>query len=86
MKTAHSTTELIEIDRRHWIHPVAPLIQHEARGAHIWASADGIHLTDVNGKRVQDAFSGLWCVNVGYGQKTVVEAAHAQMTKLPQRQ
>jgi len=83
MSTSNTQAELLETDRRHWIHPVAPLMQHEERGAHIWASADGIHLTDMNGKKFQDAFSGLWCVNVGYGQKTVVAAAQEQMSKLP---
>ncbi|WPB58931.1 aminotransferase class III-fold pyridoxal phosphate-dependent enzyme [Xylophilus sp. GOD-11R] len=75
--------ELLATDRAHWIHPVAPLVQHEQRGARIWASADGIHLTDMDGKRVQDAFSGLWCVNVGYGQQSVVRAAQEQMARLP---
>ena len=70
-----TNSELLDIDRRHLIHPVAPLRQHEQRGAHVWASADGIHLTDINGKRVQDAFSGLWCVNIGHGHASVVKAA-----------
>lgn len=83
MTTQNTIAELTEIDRRHWLHPVVALQQHEKRGATIWESADGIHLTDVNGHRVQDAFSGLWCVNVGYGQQSVIEAAQAQMRKLP---
>ncbi len=74
---------LLQTDRDHWIHPVAPLRQHEARGATVWRSADGIHLTDMEGHRVQDAFSGLWCVNVGYGQASVVRAATEQMQRLP---
>ena len=68
MKDPTAIAELTETDRRHWVHPLVALNQHERRGATIWESASGIHLTDVNGHRVQDAFSGLWCVNVGYGQ------------------
>jgi len=83
MSIPNTVAELTEIDRCHWLHPVVALQQHERRGATIWDSADGIHLTDVNGHRVQDAFSGLWCVNVGYGQQSVIEAAQAQMRKLP---
>ena len=75
--------ELTEIDRRHWVHPVAALRQHEQRGATIWQAADRIHLIDADGHRVQDAFSGLWCVNVGYGQESIVQAATEQMRKLP---
>ncbi|RZL89497.1 MAG: aminotransferase class III-fold pyridoxal phosphate-dependent enzyme [Variovorax sp.] len=74
---------LSEIDRRHWLHPVVALQRHEERGATIWTAADRIHLIDADGRRVQDAFSGLWCVNVGYGQESVVRAATEQMRKLP---
>ena len=56
MTNANTIAELTEIDRRHWLHPVVALQKHEKRGATIWDSADGIHLTDVNGHRVQDAF------------------------------
>ena len=83
MKNQTSVADLTEIDRRHWVHPLVALNQHERRGATIWESASGIHLTDANGHRVQDAFSGLWCVNVGYGQQTVIDAAHEQLRKLP---
>ncbi|MHA6788205.1 aminotransferase class III-fold pyridoxal phosphate-dependent enzyme [Pseudomonas bijieensis] len=67
----------------HWVHPVTALLQHEAEGPCIWKSAQGIHLTDIHGKRVQDAFSGLWCVNAGYGQQSIVQAARHQLEQLP---
>jgi len=78
----HDVERLLRQDR-HWVHPVTALIQHEAMGPCIWKSAQGIHLTDIHGKRVQDAFSGLWCVNAGYGQQTIVQAAKEQLEKLP---
>ncbi|ENB9665203.1 MULTISPECIES: aminotransferase class III-fold pyridoxal phosphate-dependent enzyme [Pseudomonas] len=68
---------------QHWVHPVTPLLDHQAKGVCAWKSADGIHLIDVNGHRVQDAFSGLWCVNAGYGQQSIVEAARKQLEDLP---
>lgn len=77
------TSTLVELDRQHWIHPVAPLREHEKRGARIWKSAEGIHLIDTDGRRVQDAFAGLWCVNAGYGQASLIEAATKQMRELP---
>ena len=43
----------------------------------------GSWLTDVHGRELLDAFAGLWCVNIGYGQESVVEAATNQMRKLP---
>lgn len=75
--------DLIELDRRHWVHPVVSPRHHEAVGATIWKSAEGIHLIDQQGRRIQDGFSGLWCVNAGYGQASVIEAAAQQLRELP---
>lgn len=78
-----ASNSLIEKDRAHWVHPVASWTGHEARGATVLASGEGAWLTDSEGHRLLDGFAGLWCVNVGYGQKSVVEAATRQMEKLP---
>jgi adenosylmethionine-8-amino-7-oxononanoate aminotransferase len=74
---------LVDIDRRHLIHPVTSFRGHEAHGARVLASGDGMWLTDINGKRMLDAFAGLWCVNVGYGQQSIVDVAAEQMSRLP---
>ena len=74
---------LIDIDRAHLIHPVTSFRGHEAHGARVLSSGEGMWLTDIDGKKVIDAFAGLWCVNVGYGQESIVEAAAEQMRKLP---
>ncbi|MEO6292831.1 MAG: aminotransferase class III-fold pyridoxal phosphate-dependent enzyme, partial [Burkholderiaceae bacterium] len=71
------------IDRAHLIHPVSPWRVHEQRGPTVLASARGNWLTDANGHELLDAFAGLWCVNVGYGQESVVQAATEQMRRLP---
>jgi adenosylmethionine-8-amino-7-oxononanoate aminotransferase len=80
---AMSNRSLMEMDRDHLIHPVTSFRGHEARGATILQSGDGMWLTDIDGNRVLDAFAGLWCVNVGYGQESIVEAAVEQMRRLP---
>lgn len=74
---------LIEQDKAHWIHPVVNWQAHEQRGAHIWQSADRVFLKDAQGHEVLDGFSGLWCVNVGYGHESIVQAATEQMRRLP---
>ncbi|WP_340265091.1 aspartate aminotransferase family protein [Sphingobium mellinum] len=81
--TLTSNRSLIDIDRDHLIHPVTSFRGHEARGATLLQSGKGMWLTDVDGNRLLDAFAGLWCVNVGYGQDSIVEAAAAQMRELP---
>ncbi|CAE6780814.1 aspartate aminotransferase family protein [Paraburkholderia domus] len=74
---------LIEADRKHLIHPVINYRAHEARGVTVLESASGAFLRDAAGNELLDAFSGLWCVNVGYGQQSIVEVATEQMKKLP---
>ena len=39
-------------------------------------------MTDGTGRELLDAFAGLWCVNAGYGQPSVIAAATAQMQTL----
>lgn len=74
---------LVDLDRDHLIHPVTSFREHERLGPRILTGGDGMWLTDIEGRRVLDAFAGLWCVNVGYGQESIVEAAAAQMRQLP---
>ncbi|KMO24858.1 hypothetical protein QR79_10200, partial [Methylobacterium indicum] len=74
---------LIELDRDHLIHPVISWKGHEARGATVLQSAQGATLTDAEGHTLLDGFSGLWCVNVGYGHESIVEVAAEQMRRLP---
>nr|WP_315427041.1 aspartate aminotransferase family protein [uncultured Albidiferax sp.] len=74
---------LSAMDRAHLIHPVSPWRQHEQRGPTVLQSGNGAWLTDSQGHRLLDSFAGLWCVNVGYGQESVVQAAAEQMRQLP---
>ncbi|MFO1327664.1 MAG: aminotransferase class III-fold pyridoxal phosphate-dependent enzyme [Rubrivivax sp.] len=75
--------QLVALDRAHLVHPVAAWRQHEARGPRVLASGRGIWLTDDRGHELLDAFAGLWCVNIGYGQQSVIDAVNAQLQKLP---
>ena len=74
---------LVALDGAHLIHPVAAWRQHEERGPRVLASARGAWLTDDLGHELLDGFAGLWCVNVGYGQESVVQAATRQLRTLP---
>ena len=78
-----SISTLIEADRKHLIHPVVNYRAHEARGVTILDSAHGSFVRDADGNELLDAFAGLWCVNVGYGQQSIIDAATEQMKKLP---
>lgn len=86
-ETAPSTrvlsNSLVELDRSHLIHPVVSYRGHEARGVTVLHAGDGAFVTDGAGRRLVDGFAGLWCVNAGYGQMAIVEAAMEQMRRLP---
>lgn len=76
------SNSLVDLDRAHVIHPVASWRGHEAAGARVITSAKDATLTDGSGRALLDAFSGLWCVNAGYGAPSVVAAATKQMENL----
>ncbi|MDI5984227.1 aminotransferase class III-fold pyridoxal phosphate-dependent enzyme [Halomonas sp. M4R5S39] len=71
------------LDRAHLVHPVVSWSEHERRGAMILESGNGAYLRDSEGREYLDGFAGLWCVNIGYGHDSVVEAAARQMRQLP---
>jgi adenosylmethionine-8-amino-7-oxononanoate aminotransferase len=79
----HATDTLAALDRAHLVHPVSAWRQHEERGPLVLASGRGAWLIDAHGRELLDAFAGLWCVNIGYGQESVVQAATEQLRKLP---
>ncbi|MGE6695521.1 aspartate aminotransferase family protein [Sphingobium limneticum] len=81
--TLQSNRSLLDIDRDHLIHPVTSFRGHEAHGALLLESGKGMWLKDMDGKELLDAFAGLWCVNVGYGQDSIAEVAAEQMRRLP---
>src|ERR1041385_2608571 len=47
------------------------------------ARAEGCFVYDSEEHRYLDAMAGLWCVNVGYGRRALVEAVTEQMARLP---
>ncbi len=77
------SNSLIELDRAHLVHPVSSYRSHEASGVRVLKSGKGATVTDASGHTLLDGFAGLWCVNVGYGQDSIVEAATKQLRELP---
>jgi taurine-pyruvate aminotransferase len=45
-------------------------------------SADGCYVLDSEGRRYLDGMAGLFCVNVGYGRREIVDAVATQMSQL----
>lgn len=88
MQTTHppqsrSTLAWQQADAAHFLHPFTDFRALAGKGARIITRAQGVWLWDSEGQRILDAMSGLWCVNMGYGQAALVEAAARQMRELP---
>jgi putrescine---pyruvate transaminase len=76
--------EVVQHDIDHHFHPFTDhKAFHASGGPRVITHADGIYIWDGKGNKILDGFSGLWCVNVGYGRKELAEVAYRQMLDLP---
>jgi putrescine---pyruvate transaminase len=83
MSQQFDTTELQGLDRDHFLHPFTNYKELNQVGSRIITRAEGPYLWDSEGNQYLDGMAGLWCVNVGYGRKELVDAAAKQMAELP---
>ena len=78
-----STKEWQDLDSAHHMAPFTDYGEQRKHGARIITHAQGHYIYDTEGTRILDGMAGLWCVNVGYGRPSLVDAAAEQMTALP---
>ena len=83
MTMPRSTADLQAADAAHYLHPFTDFKALAAKGSRVITRAEGIYLWDSEGHKILDAMSGLWCVNVGYDQRELIDAATKQLTELP---
>ena len=83
MRPSLSVSELRELDRAHHMHPFTNHRDMHGSGTHLIKGGDGCFLIDQDDRRLLDGLAGLWCVNVGYSCKPIIEAVHQQMERLP---
>ncbi|WP_221568170.1 aspartate aminotransferase family protein [Alkalihalobacillus sp. TS-13] len=77
------TTNLDELDKRHYIHPTTNPKLFADNGPKLrFANGDGIYVSDAEGSQYIDGLSMLWNVNLGHGNEELAETAKEQMTKL----
>ncbi len=72
------SNSLIEAGSRPSGPPRRVLSRPWKQGVRVLKSAKGATITDAQGRQLVDGFAGLWCVNAGYGQDSIVEAAARQ--------
>ena len=70
-------------DLAYVLHPYTNARAHEAKGPVIIERGQGIYVYDDQGREYIEGLAGLWSVAIGYGEERLVEAAAAQMRKLP---
>jgi putrescine aminotransferase len=83
VKDSERIARLQALDRRHHLHPFSDHREIGARGTRIIDRGEGVYVYDAEGRQLLDGMSGLWCVNLGYGRRELIEAAHRQLARLP---
>jgi len=64
-------------------HPMAHPAEMRAHPPKIIMKGEGVHITDLEGRRVLDAVGGLWNVNLGYNCDPIKKAIADQLDELP---
>jgi len=65
------------------LHPYTNMVAHAEQGPMIVTEGSGVHVYDSEGRAYIEALAGLWCTSLGFGEPRLIEAATAQMRKLP---
>ncbi|WP_370278569.1 aspartate aminotransferase family protein [Pontibacterium sp.] len=79
---ATNTAAVQATDAEHHLHPFTNTGALNKKGARVITKGEGVYLWDSEGQKILDGMAGLWCVNMGYGRKELVEAATKQMNEL----
>ncbi len=77
------TQTLQALDNSHYLHPFSDHKSLREKGARMIVRAEGVYIWDSDGNRILDGMAGLWCANIGYGEKRLADAAQRQMQELP---
>ncbi|GJE59695.1 aminotransferase [Methylobacterium trifolii] len=65
------------------IHPYTNLATHRETGPLVLERGEGVFVFDTDGRPYIEGMAGLWCTALGYSNGELVEAARAQMARLP---
>ncbi|MEH6515426.1 MAG: aspartate aminotransferase family protein [Halioglobus sp.] len=83
MNMKANTAALRQMDQDHHLHPFTDFQDYAKQGGRIMSRAEHIYIYDSDGHKMLDGMSGLWCCNLGYSQKSIIEAIYQQMQELP---
>ncbi len=70
-------------DRGSVVHPFTNLAEHAEAGPLVIDRGEGVYVIDAQGHRYLEGMAGLWCAALGFSETRLVQAAAAQMARLP---
>jgi putrescine aminotransferase len=82
-KVSARTKRLQKLDALHHIHPFTQTELLNREGVRIITRANGIYVWDSEGHKLIDGMAGLWCVQVGYGNRELARAGANALRTLP---
>jgi putrescine---pyruvate transaminase len=71
------------LDRAHHLHPFTDFHELSEQGTRVITRAEHIYIYDIDGREYLDGMSGLWCCNLGYSRREIVDAVTRQLQELP---
>ncbi len=71
------------LDAAHHVHPFSDTAALNKEGVRVITRGEGVYLWDSEGKKIIDGMSGLWCVQVGYGNEELAQAGYEALKRLP---
>jgi putrescine aminotransferase len=81
--THNLTAHWRALDAAHHVHPFSDTAALNQEGVRVITHADGVYLWDSEGKRIIDGMAGLWCVQLGYGNRELADAGYEALKTLP---
>jgi adenosylmethionine-8-amino-7-oxononanoate aminotransferase len=89
MENRHQVESLRDEERQVWLDKDRQYVWHQMQPYAaslrplVITKGDGAWVIDLEGNRYLDAMSGLWCVNLGYSEPELAEAAYEQLRRMP---
>lgn len=79
----YDTAKLRQMDFDHYLHPFSDMQDLKKVGTRIIVKGEDCYIWDSDGNKILDAMSGMSCVNMGYSQQSLIDAANNQFHQLP---
>jgi putrescine aminotransferase len=76
------TATLVELDRRHVLHPYQSFDTYRTDDVLPIGRGSGARLVDTEGREYLDAVGGMWCTNIGLGRDEMADVIATQVRQL----